>query len=163
MTELSCFLPDEVATIAAGNHLAQALVADTNDRSTAFVMYLQGNLGAGKTTLCRGVIQGLGHTGNVKSPTYTLVEPYALPTGAVYHFDLYRLRDPAELEYLGVEDYFDHGLLCLVEWPDRGHGIVPPADIQLTLRKEGEGRCLALDGMSARGKKIAAAFSLSAK
>jgi len=163
MTELSWYLPDEAATVAAGTNLARALSADKDDRSAAVVMYLQGNLGAGKTTLCRGVLQGLGHIGNVKSPTYTLVEPYALSAGAVYHFDLYRLRDPAEWEYLGVEDYFDEGLLCLVEWPERGHGMVPPPDIQLSLRTEGNGRCLQLEGISARGKKIAAAFSTSAK
>lgn len=163
MTELSWFLPDEVVTVIAGNCLAQVFAASTGDRPTAFVIYLQGNLGAGKTTLCRGVLQGLGHTGNVKSPTYTLVEPYTLPTGNVYHFDLYRLRDPAELEYLGVEDYFDDGLLCLVEWPSQGGEAIPPADLQLFLRMEGEGRRLVLEGISARGKKVAAAFSLSAK
>jgi tRNA threonylcarbamoyladenosine biosynthesis protein TsaE len=161
MIESSWFLPDEAATVAAGSCLSQAIAADS--QLPALVIYLQGNLGAGKTTFCRGVLQGLGHTGSVKSPTYTLVEPYVLPTGAVYHFDLYRLRDPSELEYLGVEDYFDEGFLCLMEWPDRGQGMIPPADIQLSLRTDGEGRGLLLEGISARGKKVATAFSLSAK
>lgn len=162
MTELSWFLADEAATVEAGGLLAQA-VAAAADHAAALVIYLQGNLGAGKTTFCRGVLQSLGHKGNVKSPTYTLVEPYALPTGAVYHFDLYRLRDPAELEYLGVEDYFDHGRLCLVEWPDQGGDRISPADIRVSLQTENQGRRLALEGISARGKKILAAFSLSAK
>lgn len=149
----------------AGGLLAQALAAgsDRGDHCFALVVHLQGNLGAGKTTFCRGVLRGLGHTGNVKSPTYTLVEPYVLATGAVYHFDLYRLRDPAELQYLGVEDYFDHGRLCLVEWPDRGNGMIPEPDLQITLQIEGEGRRLLLEGSSARGESVAATFSLLAK
>lgn len=155
---LSLNLPDEAATVAAGDRLAQALAVSIDEGLSALVIYLQGNLGAGKTTLCRGVLRGLGHEGNVKSPTYTLVEPYTLRTGAVYHFDLYRLRDPAELEYMGVQDYFDHGRLCLVEWPDHGSGMIPAADIQLSLQTEGEGRRLVLAGVSARGGETIAAL-----
>lgn len=161
MTEEAWFLADEAATVAAGAVLARAIHSVSH--SPALVVYLQGNLGAGKTTFCRGVLQGLGHGGNVKSPTYTLVEPYVLPVGAVYHFDLYRLRDPAELEYLGVEEYFDQGLLCLVEWPDHGGGMIPAPDLQITLHTEGGGRRLLLAGGSASGKKVAAAFSLPTK
>lgn len=156
-------MPDEAATVAAGRYLAQALTTHPDEKTPARVIYLQGNLGAGKTTFCRGVLQGLGHDGNVKSPTYTLVEPYELPMAATYHFDLYRLRDPAELEYLGVQDYFDYGFLCLVEWPDHGQGMIPTADIRLSLRTENQGRRMVLEGISARGKNIVATFSLLAK
>jgi len=163
MAELSLFLPDEMATVVTGRCFAQALSADTEKYTVALVMYLQGNLGTGKTTFCRGILQGLGHQGTVKSPTYTLVEPYVLPAGAVYHFDLYRLRDPGELEYLGVEDYFDDGLLCLVEWPEQGRGVIPSADIRGALRAENKGRRLVLEGITERGKKVMAVFSRLAK
>ncbi len=117
------------------------------------LIFLSGGLGAGKTTLVRGLIHALGHEGPVKSPTYTLVEPYAFDDLTVYHFDLYRLSDPLELEYLGVQDYFHDHAVCLVEWPERAKGFLPGADIMIVFHITGHARQVELVAQSESGRR----------
>ena len=125
-------LADEAATLALGAALEKALPA-------VACVYLAGDLGAGKTTLVRGLLGAAGHAGAVRSPTYTLVEPYSLQRGEVFHLDLYRLADPEELEFIGLREFSDQGLL-LIEWPERGAGVLPAADLWLSLDHAGAAR-----------------------
>lgn len=138
---------DEAAMVACGARLAAAA-------EPSLVVYLDGELGMGKTTFTRGFMRALGHAGAVKSPTYTLVEPYLLGAQQVYHFDLYRLGDPEELEFLGIRDYFGAGAICLLEWPQRGAGALPPADISIKIEREGSGRRLLLHAATDVGKAV---------
>jgi len=142
MTALIRVLPDEQATLAFGAEIAAALcvVMSAGNVATAsqgaLMIHLHGDLGAGKTCLSRGLIQALGHHGAVKSPTYTLVEPYENLQPPVYHFDLYRLSDPEEVEFLGVESYFGSGNVCVVEWPEKGSHALPGPDLEILLASE---------------------------
>ncbi|PKH02309.1 tRNA (adenosine(37)-N6)-threonylcarbamoyltransferase complex ATPase subunit type 1 TsaE [Psychromonas sp. MB-3u-54] len=140
-------LVDAEQTVAFGGRLSAAC-------EQPVCIYLHGDLGAGKTTLARGFIQGLGHIGNVKSPTYTLVEPYELADWQVYHFDLYRLGDPEELEFMGIRDYFSATSHCLVEWSERGEGVLPPPDIDLTLRYVDQQRIIELQANTEVGQRV---------
>jgi tRNA threonylcarbamoyladenosine biosynthesis protein TsaE len=183
MTVYEQRLPDEMATQALGQRLGIAL-------GGRGVVFLEGELGAGKTTLSRGILRGMGHQGAVKSPTFTLVEPYDLGDQQVYHFDLYRLEDPQELEYLGIDDYFSGSFggpvedsleepvedsleepvedslenqpLCLVEWPGKGAGHLPPHDLSIELVVLEEGRQCIVTSYSERGDAVCVALLESA-
>ncbi|GGP37074.1 tRNA (adenosine(37)-N6)-threonylcarbamoyltransferase complex ATPase subunit type 1 TsaE [Shewanella algicola] len=147
MTSLLKTLENEQATVALGQQIAQWMVPP-------LTLYLTGDLGAGKTTFSRGIIQSLGHKGAVKSPTYTLVEPYEFDDMDVFHFDLYRLSDPEELEFMGIRDYFTNNSICLVEWPNNGHGLLPEADIHLHLRYKESQRQVELNALTPAGQAI---------
>ena len=144
MLKRRLFLRTEDEQVACGTALAAVA-------RPGMCIYVRGELGAGKTTLTRGIARGLGHKGAVKSPTYTLVEPYEGLRLPLYHFDLYRLGEPEELEYLGVRDYFDSEALVIVEWPERGVGFLPPPDLSLSLRVLEQARELELIAASESG------------
>lgn len=145
MSEMTLYMADEAAMLSFGARLGEVSGARG-------VIFLQGDLGMGKTTLSRGLLRGLGHDGPVKSPTFTLVEPYELGERRVYHFDLYRLADPEELEFFGIRDYLSGDALCLIEWPQRGTGVLPAADLEIRIESEGEGRRLFLHPHGAWGE-----------
>lgn len=139
-------LRSEAETEALGARLAALLVP-------GMIVFLYGDLGTGKTTLVRGLLRALGVTGIVKSPTYTLVEPYRTADLIINHFDLYRLRDPYELEEMGMRDYLHGGAVCLVEWPARGHPVLRDCDLAITLNAGDSPteRIARLQARSARG------------
>ena len=140
MTTIQRSLPDAAATEAAGARLAGLLAP-----RRGLVVFLHGELGAGKTTLVRGWLRELGATGTIRSPTYTLVEPYELAGRSLLHLDLYRLSDAAELEQLGVYDTPPESSVWLVEWPERGTGQLPPPDLSIRLEVAGPGREIRLE------------------
>ena len=145
MNASGLFLADAEATERAG-----AMLARCAGLGRVRQIHLEGDLGAGKTTLVRGFLRALGHVGAVRSPTYTLLEPYEFADLTVLHFDLYRVADPDELEYLGVREQSDDRTLWLVEWPDRGAGWLPDPELVVCLRQEGGGRRLLLSGPEAQ-------------
>ena len=144
------FLPDEAATIEFGRGVFAAMPADL----AGWTLLLIGELGAGKSTFARALIRAAGHTGAVPSPTYTLVEPYKLPRGNIYHIDLYRVSDEEELRYLGWTE-LDDGCR-IVEWPDRAPGLEAQADLALVLAYADDGRAAELEGLSERGRDLVA-------
>ncbi|WP_274584970.1 tRNA (adenosine(37)-N6)-threonylcarbamoyltransferase complex ATPase subunit type 1 TsaE [Neisseria leonii] len=139
------FLPDEAATLALGASWARVLTAP-------LTIYLQGDLGAGKTTFVRGLLRGLGYRGTVKSPTYAIVETYDSDGLCLNHFDLYRFSSPEEWEDAGLDDTAAASL-NLIEWPDKGRGFAPPADLTLTLSRDRDGRRAAACAHSAAGQQ----------
>ncbi|MFO1349812.1 MAG: tRNA (adenosine(37)-N6)-threonylcarbamoyltransferase complex ATPase subunit type 1 TsaE [Gammaproteobacteria bacterium] len=144
--ELHVPLADADATERLGERIAAAF-------PSTGVIYLQGELGAGKTTLTRGILRGFGFTGPVKSPTYTLIEPYLIQGRDVFHLDLYRIRDPLELEYLGLRDLIDRGGLILIEWPERGTGELPPPDWVVRMEYSNQQRIATIKSTSEIGEK----------
>lgn len=148
--ERSLFLEGEAETEQLGGELARL----AKESGQGLILFLNGDLGMGKTTLSRGIIRGLGHEGAVKSPTYTLVEPYEDLTPPAYHFDLYRLGDPEELEYMGIRDYLSGQNVCLFEWPERGKGLLPEPDLEIHLECQGEGRSVVVRAGSEFGASL---------
>lgn len=168
MAVSTLYLAEESATEKFGEMLAratQASAVDVSGTSGSHAtlggrIFLTGDLGAGKTTLTRGLIHAYGHDGAVKSPTYTLVEPYELEHCKLYHFDLYRLADPEEVEFLGVWEYFDEANLCIIEWPEKGKGYLPAPDLEVTLVEEGAGRRVSWTALTGRGQKMNQALAV---
>ncbi|MEX0943052.1 MAG: tRNA (adenosine(37)-N6)-threonylcarbamoyltransferase complex ATPase subunit type 1 TsaE [Pseudomonadales bacterium] len=148
--ERATYLADEAATLRHARELGDCLRLAPGRA----LIFLSGSLGAGKTTFCRGILRSLGHEGAVKSPTFTLVEPYEVKGLQIFHFDLYRLTDPNELEYIGFDDYFDRKCVCLVEWPERAADFLPMSDLTVELLVEGAGRRLLIRANSEYGEGI---------
>jgi tRNA threonylcarbamoyladenosine biosynthesis protein TsaE len=138
-------LPGETETHLLGVHIAPLL-------APGMVVFLRGDLGAGKTSLARAVLRALGFGGKVKSPTYTLVELYTVSRLHLYHFDFYRFRDPQEWTEAGFREHFNEDSVCLVEWPEKAHGLLPAADLTVHLQIEGEGRLAEITAGREKGR-----------
>lgn len=146
---MSKILYGESATLALGKILYRAM-------GKPCLVYLYGDLGAGKTTCVRGFLNEGGYRGPVKSPTFTLVEEYEIDKFKVIHFDLYRLSDPEELEWIGIRDYFEVDVVCFIEWPNKGIGYLPAADLEIRLSGLDESRAVEWAAHSLTGKAIIA-------
>ena len=140
-------LTEEAETEKLGQCLAELI-------HPPFIVFLQGDLGAGKTTLVRGFLRGLEYKGKVKSPTFTLVEEYHFPKKTIYHFDLYRLSHPEELEFIGIREYFRDDCIILIEWPEKGKGLLPQTDLLLTLNIMDDKRLLTLNALSKKATMV---------
>jgi tRNA threonylcarbamoyladenosine biosynthesis protein TsaE len=138
-------LPDEAATGALGAALAEGI-------APACVLHLSGDLGAGKTTLVRGLLRRLGYAGRVKSPTYTLLEPYVLSRLHLYHFDFYRFKDRSEWLTSGFREYFDGSAACIVEWPERAAGLLSSPDLSIRLDFDGDARKAQIESHTPAGQ-----------
>lgn len=152
---INLILPEERDTIAMGMALGSNLPA-------GFIAFFKGELGAGKTTFIRAMLQGLGFSGKVKSPTFTIVEEYELEKGPLFHFDFYRLSDPEELEYIGIFEYFRENAIVLIEWPEKGKGFLPNPDLILDFSvpdMPDKGRILAMESHSEKGDRILASIN----
>lgn len=148
---LQSFLPNEEATHLYGQELAGILLYPC-------VIYLHGELGAGKTTLVRSVLQHLGYMGRIKSPTYTLVETYELDKCTVYHFDLYRIEDGEALEFVGIRDYAHQQAITFIEWPEKGQGYLPQADLDISLVYDDTGRQIFVSSRTEHGLQMLSAM-----
>ena len=145
----------EIKKSVAGESAQEALGAQLAAQcDEGLVIFLHGELGAGKTTLTRGFLRGMGYQGKVKSPTYTLVEEYDLGGKTCYHFDLYRLADPEELEYMGIRDFLLEKDILLIEWPEKGLGFLPAADVMIDISYENQARSVAIKGMTEKGNRF---------
>ena len=147
MTGREEFLPDQEATEGFGERLAACC-------KSGLLIFLHGHLGAGKTTLVRGFLRACGHAGRVKSPTYTLVEPYSVAQRELFHLDLYRLSDAEELEWIGIRDLLSAENICLVEWPEQGAGILPEPDLHIYLQTQDSGRLIRIESATPRGERV---------
>ena len=145
--DITLELNNEAATLAAGDRFSTLV-------QPGLVVYLHGDLGAGKTTFVRGFLRGLGHQGKVKSPTYTLVEPYVVSSYNIYHFDLYRFINEEEWESAGFRDYFNPSSICFVEWPEKAENLLPTPDIDIYLTPNNEGRILQFSAHSDLGRQV---------
>ena len=146
----------QVASVAEMEALGAKLAAQVGN---VRLVNIHGPLGAGKTTLVRGMLRGLGHAGAVKSPTFTLVEPYSFGNLHFYHFDLYRLNDPGELEFLGMRDYLDGNGVCVVEWAERAQGVLPSPDVDIMIEPTETGRMVRIMTLTPQGNVLLKALT----
>jgi len=152
--EVSCYASSEEALQELGACFAPLA-------GSQLLLTLSGDLGAGKTTLVRGILRGTGYDGPVKSPTFSLVEPYELPSGNIFHFDLYRLNNAEELEFIGMREYLAAKALCVVEWPEKAANFLPIADIHITITRTEKGRKVMIRTQTVRGNELFQQVSVS--